>query len=153
MIKPQVPPEIKLPKIKDTEGLGGRIPTENVGAIASTIVLGGLTGSAAAAGEELLTGGLSVVLNAGERIAGASIGGAVGSGTSYALGGGPAAQVVSSIAGGIKGKTAVKAMRNRKNNTGERQPLLLLENGNRVGGNRSSSRLVDTKISQPITEE
>ena len=68
MIKPQVPPEVKQPKIKDTEGLGKRIPIENIAGIASTIASGGLGGVTIAAGEALITGGITGVLGAGEAI-------------------------------------------------------------------------------------
>ncbi len=89
LIKPRVLPEIKPPKTKDTEGLGKRIPIENIEGIASTIAPGALTGGVVAGTEALLTGELSGLLGAGESIAAGSIGGSVGSGVGYALGGGP----------------------------------------------------------------
>jgi hypothetical protein len=51
MIQPQVP-QIKPPKIiKDPEGLGKRIPIENIGTLAANIGAAALTGGATAAGE------------------------------------------------------------------------------------------------------
>ncbi len=64
-IKPQTP---KIPKpkkrISDIEGLGKRIPIENIEAIAGNIGAAALTGGASAAGEALLTGGATGLMGA-----------------------------------------------------------------------------------------
>jgi hypothetical protein len=148
-IQPDVPKEIPKPKFKDTEGLGAKIPIQNIGAIASTIATGGALGAATAAGEALLTGGLSGLLGAGENIAASTIGGATASGVNYALGGGPMSQVVSGVAGGVVGRTAMKRIRNRQNNNVSEEAQPLLQNGNRLGGNKKTSRLVN-EISETI---
>jgi hypothetical protein len=85
---------------------------------------------------------------AGESMAGASIGGGVGSGVgcASAVGAGPVSQVDSGVVGGFAGRIAIRRKRNRTRNTGEAQTLL--ENGNRLGGNRETSRLVHSEISQ-----
>ena len=79
-IQPQLP-KIKPPKnIKDPEGLGRRIPIENIGAIAGNIGAAALTGGATAAGEALFMGGTAGLMGAGESILGASIGAGVAGG-------------------------------------------------------------------------
>ena len=116
MIKPQVPPKVKQPKFQDTEGLGKRIPIENIAGIATTIASGGLAG----------------VLGAGEAIGGAAIGGAVGTGVNSALGGGNIGYVVSGIAGGLAGRaTATRTTRTTRTR------------GNRLGGRQTNTRNID----------
>ena len=133
MIKPQVPPEIKPPKNKfvDKEGLCKRIPIENIAGIATTIASGGLGGAGIAAGEALLTGGITGLLGAGEAIGGAAIGGAVGTGVNSAIGGGEIGRIVSGIAGGLAGRaTAGRTTRTRGR-------------GNRLGGRQTNARNID----------
>ena len=57
--KQQVPTDIKKPKFNYTEGLGVKIPIQNIGAIAGTIASCGAYAAAVAAGEALVTGGLT----------------------------------------------------------------------------------------------
>jgi len=132
-IKPQVPTNTKKTKFNDMEGLGVKIPIQNIGAIAGTIASGGAYGAAVAAGEALVTGGLTGLAASGESILGAVIGGGVASGVNSALGGtGEVGHVISGIAGGIAGRTAVTRTRTRvrPRNT-EIEPL---GRGNRLGG-------------------
>jgi len=157
-IQPEVPKEIPKPKYKDTEGLGKRIPIQNIGAIASTIASGGLLGGATAAGEALIAGGFSGLLGAGESIAASAVGGGVAAGVNSGLGGGDIAHIASGIAGGIAGRaanrTASRRVRNRvrldTEASTENQPLFT-GRGNAVGGSRTGrSRLVEDSEIQPV---
>jgi hypothetical protein len=161
-ITPQVPitKDIKKPIFKDTEGLGTQIPIQNIGALASTIVGGALTGGSIAAGEALITSGLTGLAGAGESIIGTSVGSGIGAGINSALGGGNVGNVVSGIIGGVAGRTAGRTVRNTRARvqemaaeararSGETQPLI---NGNRLGGSRTGqSRLVESEI-QPASD-
>jgi hypothetical protein len=71
-IQPQVPQTKPPKKIKDPEGLGKRIPIENIGTIATNIGAAALTGGAVATGEALVMGGTAGLMGAGESILGAS---------------------------------------------------------------------------------
>jgi len=91
IVQPQVP-KIKPPKkIKDIEGLGAKIPIQNIGAIAGNIAGAALTGGATAATEALVMGGTAGLMGAGESIIGATIGAGVAGGVSTALGNSAAA--------------------------------------------------------------
>jgi hypothetical protein len=150
-IKPQVP-TIKPPKkIKDPEGLGRRIPIENIGAIATNIGAAALTGGAAAAGEALVMGGTAGLMGAGESILGASIGSGVAAGASTGLGHSDAANIASGIIGGVTGRTVGRVLQNRRIRNQNVQPT-----GNRLGGSRGgreTSRLIadiqDPNIPRP----
>jgi hypothetical protein len=157
-IQPEVPKEIPKPKYKDTEGLGSKIPIQNIGAIASTIATGGALGGATAAGEALIAGGFSGLLGAGESIAASAVGGGVAAGVNSGLGGGDIAHIASGIAGGIAGRaanrTASRRVRNRvrldTEASTENQPLFT-GRGNAVGGSRTGrSRLVEDSEIQPV---
>jgi hypothetical protein len=159
-IQPEVPKEIPKPKYKDTEGLGKRIPIQNIGAIASTIASGGALGGATAAGEALIAGGFSGLLGAGESIAASAVGGGVAAGVNSGLGGGDIAHIASGIAGGIAGRaanrTASRRVRNRvrldTEASTENQPLFT-GRGNAVGGSRTGrSRLVEDSEIQPVRD-
>jgi hypothetical protein len=162
-IKPQLPKEIKKPKYKDTEGLGAKIPIQNIGALAGTIAGGVLTGGTIAAGEALLTGGLTGLAGAGESIIGTSVGSGIGAGINSALGGGNVGNVVSGIIGGVAGRSVgrtVGSTRTRaremaaeaRARSGENQPLIP-RGGDRLGGSRTGqSRLVVPEI-QPASDE
>ena len=94
----------RLPKkIKDTEGLGMKIPLENlaekVAEIGGSVAAGALTGGASLAGQALFTGGLSSLT--AEAIAASLVGGGVGAGINSVVGGGPVGQILSGIAGGV----------------------------------------------------
>jgi hypothetical protein len=126
-IKPQVP---KIPKkqINDPEGLGKRIPIENVEALAGTIGMAALTGGASAAGEAYLMGGTAGLMGAGESILGASIGSGVAAGASAAMGNSTAGHIISGTLGSIAGRSAGRAVANRLRNRNttippEQQPL------------------------------
>jgi hypothetical protein len=145
-IQPQTP-KIKPPKkIKDTEGLGKRIPIENIGALAANIGAAALTGGATAAGEALVMGGTAGLMGAGESILGASIGGGVAGGVSSALGNSTAGHIISGVAGGIAGRRAgtriANRLRNRDIQNEESQSLFLSGRGQRLGGRRGRNRLV-----------
>jgi hypothetical protein len=142
MIQPQVP-QIKPPKIiKDPEGLGKRIPIENIEAIASNIGAAALTGGATAAGQAFATGGVAGLMASGEAILGATVGSGVAAGASTALGNSTAGNIISGVAGGVVGGIAGRASTNRRTrpqrSTEEQIPLL----GNRLGGRRGRNRLV-----------
>jgi hypothetical protein len=138
------------------EGLGIKIPIQNIGAIARTIASGGAYGGAIAAGEALVTGGLTGLAASGESILGATIGGGAASGVNSALGGtDEAGHIIIGIAGGIAGRTAVTQTRTRvrPRNT-EIEPLV--GRGNRLGGEGERSRLIDSEIqlaNDPLTGE
>ena len=137
-IQPQMP-AIKKPKIKDTEGLGGRIPIQNIENLALTIGGAALTGGATVAGQALLTGGTAGVIASGEAILGASIGSGVTAGASTLFGNTPAGNIASGIIGGIAGGAiGRKIARNRNTTPTEQTPLL----GNRLGGRPGRNRLV-----------
>jgi hypothetical protein len=148
-IKPQVP---KKPKklINDTEGIGKRIPIENIEAIAGNIGAAALTGGASAAGEALLTGGVAGLMGAGETILGASIGSGVAAGASTALGNSTVGHFISGVAGGVAGRAAGRAIANRLRNRNignqELQPLLSSRPGQRLGGRNNRNRLVENEI-------
>jgi hypothetical protein len=159
MIKPQVPKEIKPPKFKDTEGLGMKIPVQNIAGIATTIASGGLTGGIIAGGEALLTGsGLAASLEAASA---GAVGGGVATAVNNALGGGDVGHVISGIAGGIAGRTAITRARtgnrlggrqtNVRNIEGENipikqpdetTPLINSGKGNKLGGKTKTSKLI-----------
>ena len=146
MIKPQVPKEVK-PKYKDTEGLGMKIPVENIAGIATTVASGALGGGIIAGGEALLTGsGLAASL---ESAGAGAVGGGVATAVNNAIGGGYVGHVISGIAGGVAGRTAITRARTRTNNTEETIPLL---NGNRLGGRSKTSRLVNDQEIQEIKQ-
>lgn len=113
MIKPQVPKEVK-PKFKDTEGLGMRIPVQNIAGIATTIASGALGGGIIAGGEALLTG--SGLAAATESASAGAVGGGVATAVNNALGGGDVGHVISGIAGGIAGRAAITRTRTRTGN-------------------------------------
>ena len=153
-IKPQVPKDVKPPKYNDTEGLGMRIPVQNIVGIAATIGSGALGGGIIAGGEALLTG--SGLAAATESAAAGAVGGGVGAGVNSALGGGDVGHVVSSIAGGIVGRTSIRTRTRaqteqtepfsgtgqRLGSEGERQPLLSNNRlGQRLGGRIGVNRL------------
>ena len=159
MIKPDVPQNIKPPKYVDKEGLGAKIPVQNIGALATTIASGGAYGGTLAAGEALLTGGLTGVLGAGESIAASAVGGGVAAGINNALGGGDVGHVVSGIVGGILGRTTNnRTTRTRSGNRlggrNIREPppfeesAPLIPKGNKLGGKAKKSRLVDDEIQE-----
>ena len=89
----------KKTKINDTEGLGARIPIENIGALAGNIGAAALSGGATVAGEALITGGVAGLMGAGEAILGATIGSGVATGISTALGNSTAGHLISGVAG------------------------------------------------------
>ena len=140
------------PKFNDTEGLGARIPIQNIGAIAGTIASGGIYGGSVAAGEALLTGGLTGLAASGETILGSTIGGGIAA-VGDSLLGGPAGHIISGIAGGVVGRSVVNRARGRPRadtepftgrgnvlgSEGEQHPLL---GGNRLGGRQGRNRLV-----------
>jgi hypothetical protein len=68
--------------MNDPEGLGARIPIENVEAIARNI--GTFTGGASAAGEAFIMGDTSGLAAAGESMIGATVGSGVAAGASMA---------------------------------------------------------------------
>jgi len=151
-IKPQVPTNTKKTKFNDMEGLGVKIPIQNIGAIAGTIASGGAYGAAVAAGEALVTGGLTGLAASGESIFGATIGGGIASGVNSALGGtGEAGHIISGIAGGIAGRTAVTRTRTRvrPRNT-EIEPLV--GRGNRLGGPQNGESRLTANIQEEITQ-
>ena len=112
-LQPQTP-IIKPPKIKDSEGLGNKIPIESIESIASNIGVAALTGGAAAAGEVLLMDGTAGLINAGRSIIGASIGSGVAAGASSALGHSDAANVASGIIGGVAGRSVGRILEKRR---------------------------------------
>ncbi len=133
------------------EGLGVKIPIQNIGAIAGTIASGGAYGAAVAAGEALVTGGLTGLAASGESILGATIGGGIASGVNSALGGtGEVGHIISGIAGGIAGRTAVTRTRTRvrPRNT-EIEPLV--GRGNRLGGPQNGESRLIANIQEEIT--
>jgi hypothetical protein len=154
-IQPQVPKTKQPKKINDPEGLGKRIPIENIYAIAANIGAAALTGGATAAGEALIMGGTAGLMGAGESIICATIGSGIAGGASTALGNSTAGHIISGIAGGVAGRAAGRAMANRRNRpqatTEEQIPLL----GNRLGGRRGRNRLVQEtqQTHDPITGE
>jgi hypothetical protein len=155
IIQPQVP-KIKPPKIiKDTEGLGKRIPIQNIEAIASKIGAAALTGGVTAAGQALATGGIAGLMTSGEAILGATVGSGVATGASTALGNSTAGNIISDVAGGVVGGIAGRAATNtrtRTQGTSEEQIPLL---GNRLGGRRGRNRLVQEtqQTHDPISGE
>ena len=86
-IAAQILPNGKKPrlpkKVKDTEGLGMKIPLGRIGEIAGTVASGALTGGLTLAGEALATGGLGALTT--DAIAGSMIGGGVGAGVNSTL--------------------------------------------------------------------
>jgi hypothetical protein len=146
----------RLPKkIKDTEGLGMKIPLENlaekVAEIGGSVAAGALTGGASLAGQALFTGGLSSLT--AEAIAASLVGGGVGAGINSVVGGGPVGQILSGIAGGVAASKAVSKYRQRQaaqqEQINETTPLLI--NGQRLGGRVSSrSRLVPSQAEQNV---
>jgi hypothetical protein len=137
--------------IKDPEGLGKRIPIENIGTLATYIGTAALTGGATAAGEALVMGGTAGLIGAGETILCATIGSGVAAGASTALGNSTAGHIISGVAGGIAGRAAGKATSNRRNRNiqnEESQPLLSSSQGQRLGGRRGRSRLVPPEIQE-----
>jgi hypothetical protein len=94
-------------------------------------------------------------MGAGESILGASIGSGVAAGASTALGNSTAGHFISGVAGGVVGRAAGRAAANRRTRpqgtTEEQIPLL----GNRLGGRRGRSRLVQEtqQTNDPITGE
>ena len=110
-MNPQVRKGINPPQIKDTKGLGHKIPIQNIGAItaiAGTIASAGIGAVGIAAGEALLPGGLTGFSTADENILGSVIGSGVGAGIDSALGGGDVGHYVRVIGGvpGVVGRTA-----------------------------------------------
>ncbi len=93
-------------------------------------------GRFAAAGKARIMGGTVGLPGSGEAILGAIVGSGVAAGASTALGHSHAANVASSIIGGVVGRSAARAMQNRRNRpqgtTEEQTPLL--------GGDRSRNR-------------
>ena len=127
----------KLPiKIKDTEGLGSKIPLSRIGEIAGTVATGALTGGLSLAGEALLTGGLSTIT--GDALAGSMIGSGVAAGVNDVLGGGQITQLISGVAGGVVARGAISKYRQRQaaqqNQVNETTPLLT---GQKLGGNKT----------------
>jgi hypothetical protein len=99
-------------------------------------------------------------MGAGESILGASIGGGVAGGVSTALGNSTAGHIISGVAGEIAGRAAGRRIANRLRKRDiqnkESQPLLSSRQGERLGGRRGPSRLVEpeTQISRdPQTGE
>ena len=128
--------------IKDTEGLGMKIPIGRIGEIVGSVASGALTGGVTLAGEALVTGGLASLT--ADAIAGSMIGGGVGAGVNNALGGGQISNVLSGIAGGVAARGAISKYRQRQARqqqaVNETQPLL---GAQRLGGSGSGrSRLV-----------
>jgi hypothetical protein len=157
MLQPQVPKN-KPPKIiKDPEGLGKRIPIENIGTLAANIGAAALTGGATAAGEALVMGGTAGLMGAGESILGATIGSGVATGVSTALGNSEAGHIISGVAGGIAGRAAgrriANKLRNRNIQNEESQSLLSSSQGQRLGGRRGQSRLVPPEIQGVVSPE
>jgi hypothetical protein len=166
-IKPEMPPEPtplhnkykflndasslkitqKKTKKNDTEGLGARIPIENIGALAGNIGAAALSGGATVAGEALITGGVAGLMGAGEAILGATIGSGVATGISTALGNSTAGHLISGVAGGVIGRTAgrrvANRLRNRDNQNQELQPLLSSNTGTRLGGRQGRNRIIE----------
>ncbi len=147
-------PIIKPPKIKDSEGLGSKIPIGSIESIASSIGAAALTGGAAAAVEVLLMDGTAGLINAGRTIIGASIGSFVAAGASSALGHSDIANVTSSIIGGIAGRSVGQILQKRRirhqNEINEQTPLL--QAGNRLRGQEGPSRSITqepTNTQQP----
>ena len=158
-IAAQILPKGKKPrlpkKIKDTEGLGMKIPLENlaekVAEIGGSVAAGALTGGASLAGQALFTGGLSSLT--AEAIAASLVGGGVGAGINSVVGGGPVGQILSGIAGGVAASKAVSKYRQRQaaqqEQINETTPLLI--NGQRLGGRVSGrSRLVPSQAEQNV---
>jgi hypothetical protein len=124
VVQPETPIITKPKEIKDPEGLGTRIPIQNIEAIASNIGAAALTGGVTAAGQALATGGIAGLMASGEAILGAT----VGAGASTALGNSTAGNIISGVAGVVVGGIAGRAATNRRTRpqgTSEEQiPLL-----------------------------
>ena len=134
-------------KVNDKEGLGARIPIENIGALAGNIGAAALSGGATVAGEALITGGVAGLMGAGEAILGATIGSGVATGISTALGNSTAGHLISGVAGGVIGRTAgrrvANRLRNRDNQNQELQPLLSSNTGTRLVGRQGRNRITE----------
>ena len=129
------------PSVKDTEGLGTKIPISRIGEIATTIGTGALTGGAVMVGEAALTGGLGALT--AEGIAGTLIGGGVGAGVASSVGGGTFGSIAGGVIGGISGKAAMKRVRQRQRQEQEniRETAPLLDGQRLCGGNSGFNRL------------
>ena len=117
-------PRMTKPKYKDTEGLGMKIPVgrHGVAEIGGAFLGGAAVGATTLATEAALFGAGTAIeegsllagLNSVEDsmtarvLASASIGGGVGSSVNTVLGGGPVANVIASVAGGVASRNALK---------------------------------------------
>jgi hypothetical protein len=155
IIQPQTPEE-KI--IKDPEGLGAKIPIQNIEALGANISLAALTGGATAAGQAVVGGGIAGLMASAEAIIGATIGSGVAAGASTAFGNTTAGNIASGIAGGVAGGLAGKAIKKSRTSTNEgvrintQEEQVPLLNGNRLGGRGARSRLVGENPSSQIPE-
>ena len=113
-------------KYKDTEGLGFKVPVENIVGLATTIGVGALTGGIAVAGEAGIAGAaeglyasgitgaargaLSGISSAAPSIGSAAIAGGVGAGINTALGGGTAGNIIGGAIGGLASRGSAGAI-------------------------------------------
>ena len=160
-------PRLPKHKYKDMEGLGMKIPINNIARIGGAVLGGATIGAATLATEAALVGAGSAIeegslvggfnaardVMSARALATSSIGGGVGSGVNELLGGGPAANVIASIAGGIASRNAIKRYDKRQASQQERinETTSLLTNGQRLGGKRKGrSRLIPSQTEQNV---
>ena len=144
-------------KYKDTEGLGHTIPIENVAGLVTSIGIAALTGGAAIATEAgiagayegLVAGGLRGAASgalrgvsaAGNSIKAATVAGGVAGAVNQAVGGGPVGNVLSGVAGGLASRHS-GSITTRISGYEPIEQTAFTGQGNRVGGSRTVSRLV-----------
>ena len=144
------------PKYKDTEGLGFKVPVENIAGLATSIGIAALTGGASIATEAGIagaqeglvarglrgaaSGALRGVAAAGNSIKTATIAGGVSGAVNHVLGGGTVGNIVGGVVGGLASRGTSGAL-------GGAVSSAVGSVSNRISGGGSRSRV------RPINED